>query len=145
MSVVNPTIDDLLSVTDENRFLLCEIASRRARDINDMMRNQHNRAEQLADIEDITMYMSDEEGHAPNPLSIAFNEIAPKKDAEGRIVSVGDLSFDERALDAALGMEVPEEEPEPAMPAEDSVSDDPAADEAPETGEPADAAPAEAE
>ena len=52
MSVVKPTIDDLLSVTDENRFLLCEIASRRARDVNDMIRNQHNRAEQLADVED---------------------------------------------------------------------------------------------
>lgn len=110
MSVVNPTIDDLLSVTDENRFLLCEMASRRARDINDMMRNQHNRAEQLADIEDITMFMSDEEGHAPNPLSIAFNEIAPKKDADGT-VEPGDLGFDERALEAALGMEVAAEEP----------------------------------
>ena len=107
MSVVEPTIDELLAVTDENRYLLCEIAARRARDINDMMRNQHSRAEQLADVEDISVFMSDENGHAPNPLSIAFDEIAPKRDDEGNIVSVGDLSFDETALDAALGIEVP--------------------------------------
>ena len=105
MSVVNPTIDDLLSVTDENRFLLCEIAARRARDINDMMRNQHSRAEQLADIEDVTVFMSDEDGHAPNPLSIAFDEIAPKKDEAGKNVARGDLSYDQRTLDAALGLE----------------------------------------
>jgi DNA-directed RNA polymerase subunit omega len=104
MSVVDPTIDDLLSATDENRFLLCEMASRRARDINDMMRNQHNRAEQLADIEDITMFMSDDEGHAPNPLSIAFDEIAPKRDENGDLAPAGDLSYDQGVLDAALGL-----------------------------------------
>lgn len=112
MSVVNPTIDELLAVTDENRFLLCEMAARRACDINDMMRNQHNRAEQLADIEDVTMYMSDEEGRAPNPLSIAFSEIAPKRDEEGAIVSAGPLSFDQASLDAALGVSHAEESSE---------------------------------
>ena len=116
MSVVNPTIDELLAVTDENRFLLCEMAARRACDINDMMRNQHNRAEQLADIEDVTMYMSDEEGHAPNPLSIAFSEIAPKRDEEGAIVSAGSLSFDQASLDAALGVSRDEEAPEAEQP-----------------------------
>ena len=116
MSVVNPTIDELLAVTDENRFLLCEMAARRACDINDMMRNQHNRAEQLADIEDVTMYMSDEEGHAPNPLSIAFSEIAPKRDEEGAIVSAGPLSFDQASLDAALGVSRAEEAPEAGQP-----------------------------
>ena len=104
MSVVNPTIDDLLSVTDENRFLLCEMAARRARDINDMMRNQHNRAEQLADVEDVSVFMSDEEGHAPNPLSIAFDEIAPKKEEDGT-VEPGELGFDQAALARALGLE----------------------------------------
>ena len=104
MSVVNPTIDDLLSVTDENRFLLCEMAARRACDINDMLRNQHNRAEQLADVEDITAFMSDDEGHAPNPLSIAFNEIAPKRDESGDVCAAGELSYDQHALDAALGL-----------------------------------------
>ena len=130
MSVVNPTIDELLAVTDENRFLLCEMAARRACDINDMMRNQHNRAEQLADIEDVTMYMSDEEGHAPNPLSIAFSEIAPKRDEEGAIVSAGPLSFDQASLDAALGVSRDEEAPEaeqplPAEPAAASDTDAP--------------------
>lgn len=104
MSVVNPTIDDLLSVTDENRFLLCEMAARRARDINDMMRNQHSRAEQLADVEDVSLFMSDDEGHAPNPLSIAFDEIAPKRDEEGA-AHAGDLGFDQAELDRALGLE----------------------------------------
>lgn len=130
MSVVNPTIDELLAVTDENRFLLCEMAARRACDINDMMRNQHNRAEQFADIEDVTMYMSDEEGHAPNPLSIAFSEIAPKRDEEGAIVSAGPLSFDQASLDAALGVSRDEEAPEaeqplPAEPADASDTDAP--------------------
>lgn len=104
MSVVNPTIDDLLSVTDENRFLLCEIAARRARDVNDMMRNQHNRAEQLADVEDISQFMSDDDGRAPNPLSIAFDEIAPRKDEDGT-TKPGILSFDARTLHADLGLD----------------------------------------
>ena len=104
MSVVEPTIDELLSVTDENRFLLCEMAARRARDINDMMRNQHNRAEQLAEIEDISAFLSDDEGHAPNPLSIAFGEIAPKHDEATGKTSVGALSFDEANLNSALGL-----------------------------------------
>lgn len=112
MSVVNPTIDELLSVTDENRFLLCEMASRRARDINDMMRNQRSRAEQLVDVEDITMFMSDDEGHAPNPLSIAFSEIAPKRDEEGNVIGAGDLSYDKRALDCALGLECADQDAE---------------------------------
>lgn len=121
MSVVEPTIDELLAVTDENRFLLCEMAARRARDINDMMRNQHNRAEQLAEIEDISLFMSDDEGHAPNPLSIAFSEIAPKHDEDGAL-EPGSLSFDERNLNKALGLATPEAEPAEA--AEDVSIDD---------------------
>lgn len=121
MSVVEPTIDELLAVTDENRFLLCEMAARRARDINDMMRNQHNRAEQLAEIEDISLFMSDDEGHAPNPLSIAFSEIAPKHDEDGTL-EPGSLSFDERNLNRALGLATPE--PEPAQEADEVSIDD---------------------
>lgn len=123
MSVVNPTIDDLLSVTDENRFLLCELASRRARDVNDMMRNQHNRAEQLADVEDISQFMSDDDGRAPNPLSIAFDEIAPRTDENGN-KTPGILSFDGAKLHADLGLEepqptfAPEAEQQPATDAE---------------------------
>lgn len=104
MSVVKPTIDELLSVTDENRFLLCEIAARRACDINDMMRNQHNRAEQLADIDDVSQFLSDEEGRTPNPLSIAFDEIAPKHDDDGTVEGPGPLSFDEATLNHELGL-----------------------------------------
>ncbi len=92
MSVVVPTIDDLLSVTNENRFLLCEMAARRACDINDMMRNQHNRAEQLASVEDVAMFLSSEDGSVPNPLSIAFDEIAPRADEDGNM-GEGLLSF----------------------------------------------------
>ena len=104
MSVVSPTIDDLLAVTDENRFLLCEIASRRARDINDMMRNQHGRVEHIVDPKEIADYLSDEKGHIPNPLSIAFEEICPKFDGEGNRIAYGDVTFDGSNLDAALGI-----------------------------------------
>ena len=116
MSVVNPTIDDLLSVTDENRFLLCELASRRACDINDMMRNQHNRAEQLADVEDVSMFMSDEDGHAPNPLSIAFDEIAPRTTQEGAQTS-GLISYDAKTLHRDLGLD------EEALPVQDLAAE----------------------
>ncbi len=105
MSVIDPTIDELLSVTEENRFLLCEVAARRACDINDMMRNQHNRAEQFADIEDITMFLSDEEGHAPNPLTIAFNELAPAETNDEGLTCGGELSYDHHALDISLGLD----------------------------------------
>ena len=43
MSVVKPCIDDLLEKTDHNRFLLASLASKRACDINSMLRGQHNR------------------------------------------------------------------------------------------------------
>lgn len=104
MSVVDPTIDELLAVTDENRFLLCEMAARRARDINDMMRNQHNRAEQLAEIDDISAFMCDDEGRSPNPLSIAFSEIAPARDEQTGEFSCGLLGYDHRNLSEALGL-----------------------------------------
>ena len=45
--------------------------------------------------------MSDEEGRAPNPLSIAFSEIAPKVDEEGNLVA-GDLSYVGEALESSL-------------------------------------------
>lgn len=58
------------------------------------------------------MLMSDDEGHAPNPLSIAFSEIAPKHDEDGDL-EPGSLSFDERNLNKALGLaEAPEAEEE---------------------------------
>ena len=47
MSLIEPKIDQLLEETDNDRFLLCAIASRRAHDINDMLRGQRDRAMKL--------------------------------------------------------------------------------------------------
>ena len=47
MSIIEPRITDLLDATDNDRFLLCALASKRAHDINDMMRGQRDRAIQL--------------------------------------------------------------------------------------------------
>ena len=47
MSIIEPRINDLLERTDNDRFLLCALASKRAHDINDMMRGQRDRAIQL--------------------------------------------------------------------------------------------------
>ena len=47
MSVIKPQIDDLLEKTENNRFLLASLASKRACDINNMVRGQHSRV--LAD------------------------------------------------------------------------------------------------
>ena len=57
MSIIEPKIDVLLDKTDNDRFLLCALASKRAQDINEMMRGQRNRANR-------------------RPLSLAFEEIA---------------------------------------------------------------------
>lgn len=118
MSVVKPTIDDLLAVTGENRFLLCDIASRRASDINDMMRNQHNRAEQLAEVDDVSQFLSDDEGRVPNPLSIAFDEIAPRVAQDGTLVA-GVVSFDADQLTSQLGGDFTP----PALPASEAKQD----------------------
>ncbi|MEE8717113.1 MAG: DNA-directed RNA polymerase subunit omega [Coriobacteriales bacterium] len=137
MSVVKPTIDELLSVTGENRFLLCEIASRRACDITDMMRNQHNRAQQLlkdVDAKDVSAYLTDEEGQVPNPLSIAFDEIAPSHDAEGHPYA-GKLSFDAEELQQTLGEDIEV----PAAPQDAADGAEQAADDAEGADEPADA------
>ena len=48
MSIIDPEIDVLLDETDNDRFLLCALASKRAHDINDMMRGQRDRAIQLS-------------------------------------------------------------------------------------------------
>ena len=70
MSIIEPKIDVLLDRTDNDRFLLCALASKRAHDINDMMRGQRDRA---ADTK---------------PLSMAFNEIAR-----------GEVSYDPESID----------------------------------------------
>ena len=44
MSIIEPKIDVLLDKTENDRFLLCAVASKRAQDINEMMRGQRNRS-----------------------------------------------------------------------------------------------------
>ena len=82
MSIIEPKIDVLLDQTDDDRFLLCDLASKRAHDINEMMRGQRNRAIQLQTAVDIA------KANNRRPLSIAFDEI-----------SRGDVSYDPATID----------------------------------------------
>ena len=82
MSLIEPKIDVLLDQTDDDRFLLCALASKRAHDINEMMRGQRNRAIQLQTAVDIA------KANNRRPLSIAFDEI-----------SRGDVSYDPATID----------------------------------------------
>ena len=70
MSVVNPEIDELLEHTENDKFLLCAIASKRARDIYDMMRGQRDRALALQSVSEIAKIAG------RKPLSLAMEEIA---------------------------------------------------------------------
>lgn len=82
MSLIDPKIDVLLDQTDNDRFLLCALVSKRAHDINDMMRGQRNRAIQLQTAVDIARAAN------RRPLSIAFDEIAK-----------GDVSYSPDTID----------------------------------------------
>ncbi len=82
MSIIEPKIDVLLDQTDDDRFLLCALASKRAHDINEMMRGQRNRAIQLQTAVDIA------KANNRRPLSIAFDEIARR-----------DVSYDPSTID----------------------------------------------
>ncbi len=82
MSIIEPRINDLLEKTDQDRFLLCALASKRAHDINDMMRGQRDRAIQLQTAAEIARAAN------KKPLTIAFNEIAN-----------GDVSYDPESID----------------------------------------------
>lgn len=82
MSLIDPKIDVLLDQTDNDRFLLCALASKRAHDINDMMRGQRNRAIQLDTAVNIARAAN------RRPLSIAFDEIAK-----------GDVSYSPDTID----------------------------------------------
>jgi len=84
MSIIEPKIDTLLEQTDNDRFLLCSVASKRAHEINDMMRGQRSRAIQLDTAVEIAR------ANSRRPLSIAFDEIAE-----------GDVSFDPDTIDAS--------------------------------------------
>ena len=84
MSIIEPKIDELLEETDNDRFLLCTLASKRAHDINDMMRGQRDRALQLQTAVEIAR------ANDVKPLTMAFNEIAR-----------GDVSYDPASIDAS--------------------------------------------
>lgn len=70
MSLIEPKIDVLLEKVDNDRFLLCTLASDRAHDINDMLRGQRDRAIQLQTAVEVAKASN------RKPLSIAFEEIA---------------------------------------------------------------------
>ncbi len=70
MSIIEPKINVLLEQADNDRFLLCALAAKRAHDINDMMRGQRDRAIQLQTAVEIARATD------KKPLSLAFEEIA---------------------------------------------------------------------
>lgn len=82
MSIIKPDIDVLLNDCENDRFLLCTVASKRAHDINDMMCGQRDRAIQLQSAIEIARAAD------AKPLTMAFNEIARK-----------DVSFDPESID----------------------------------------------
>lgn len=92
MSVVNPHIDDLLEKTDHNRFLLAALASKRACDINSMLRGQHNRVLNVQTVDDITTKLS-----GADTISMAMSEI-----------NDGEISYDKDRYKAALAHKAPE-------------------------------------
>ncbi len=70
MSVTKPEIDALLDRAENNPFLLCSIASKRACDINNMIRGQHLRVAAIQDFDDITTVVSGQD-----PVTTAMEEI----------------------------------------------------------------------
>ncbi len=82
MSIIKPDINVLLDDCENDRFLLCTVASKRAHDINDMMCGQRDRAIQLETAVEVATAAN------VKPLSMAFNEIAR-----------GDVSFDTSSID----------------------------------------------
>lgn len=85
MSVVEPEIDKLLELSENDRFLLCTLAAKRARDINNMMHGQRDRALALQSVEEVTALAG------RKPLSIAMDEI-----------SDGQVSFDKESFSSSL-------------------------------------------
>ena len=91
MSIIEPKIDVLLDQADNDRFLLCSLASKRAHDINDMMCGQRGRAKELdKGIDKSGTEVAVEIARAADkkPLSIAFEEIAR-----------GEVSYDPDSID----------------------------------------------
>jgi DNA-directed RNA polymerase subunit omega len=69
MSLMQPSIDELLEKSNNDKYLLCAVASERARDINDMMRGQRDRALALQSATQIAQLAG------RKPLSLAMEEI----------------------------------------------------------------------
>ena len=69
MSIIVQHIDKLLDQTDNDRYLLCAITAKRARDINDMMRGQKNRALALQTVAELSQFSQ------AKPLSLAMEEV----------------------------------------------------------------------
>ena len=86
MSVIKPEIDSLLQKTEQNPFLLCSLASKRACDINNMLHGQHLRVTAVQDFDDITTVASGKDS-----VSIAMKEI-----------SDGTLGFVKESFDEAI-------------------------------------------
>lgn len=86
MSITQPQIDDLLHKTQENPFLLCSIASKRAVDINNMLHGQHLRVMAVQDLDDITTVLSGKDS-----IGTAMAEIED-----------GTLSYNQEEFDEAL-------------------------------------------
>lgn len=70
MSITKPSVDTLLEKTENNPFLLCSIASKRASDLSNMIRGQHLRVTALQDFDDVTNIIS-----GKDMVSIAMDEI----------------------------------------------------------------------
>ena len=83
MSIVEPRIDKLLEKTEEDKYLLCALSSKRSRDINYMMRGQRDRAVALQSVSEIAEFAG------RKPLSLAMEEIAR-----------GEVSYDKAAFEA---------------------------------------------
>lgn len=84
MAIMKPEIDMLLEKTEHNPFLLCSIASKRACDINNMVRGQHLRVAAVQEFDDITTVISGEDS-----ISIAMEEL------ESGVLGFVQDSFDE--------------------------------------------------
>jgi DNA-directed RNA polymerase subunit omega len=69
MSLMQPPVDELLEKSNNDKYLLCAIASERARDINDMMRGQRDRAIALQSATQIAQLAG------RKPLSLAMDEV----------------------------------------------------------------------
>lgn len=83
MSLIEPEIDELLDKADNDRFLLCTMAAKRARDVNDMMCGQRDRAmAHTAVAAEIARKTN------RKPLSLAFEEIGSD-----------DVSYDPATID----------------------------------------------